>query len=400
MIDVSRQKQLLAQLSDLTDVLCPMNARPFAVSFDLRLGVSKCFGVDANVFPSGWHRLPFPPSGSWGQNQRRIKDFFGWKSEEPIALIPEPHLHNDDYLKNLAWLQNFYTCAGFKTFTVPVTDSGSLKERRVVDHIRGPCHGNPLEYFPYELRDGKLWVEGVPVSFAISQYDGSKSSLMLRDPKTGRDVDLQLYPPTQFGWQVRRKHHFFEAYHRFVSDVEHHLQVDFREYRFQFFVFALPGGGSSVLDHWEEVEQWVDEVTAGSPHPWMLKSDHGTYGLGVEGVEPGAGIRQWSMRKIRQFRHGRYNVPIDGLVLQEGLPTALFIQDKVAERVDYYLLGTLYGSFFRMHDRKHAFENLNRPGAQFAQAEISEEAKVRLDMASALAFGGVCYEYREKMQRP
>ncbi len=380
------------RLADYITEKCP--TQPFACSFDVRMCHEKSYAVDANFFPAGWHHLPFPEQTTWAKHQQKVKAFFGWKAEEPIAIVPEHHLQNEDYLKNLVWLHNFYTCAGFRTFVVPITETGSIQEKLVIDHVRGPCHGNPLEYCPYDIHEGRMWVEGVPLAFALSQYDGSKSPLNLKDPKTCAPVSLTFYPPHVCNWQVRLKQSFFEAYHRFVAEVTSALDLDLSAFTYHYSSFVLQEG--SVMDHWDDVMSWVSrELGQASPGEYfMLKSGHGTYGLGVEPVFVDDGVEAWSLRKIRKFRHGRHGVPIRGLVLQEGLETVIESAGLPAERVDYYFLGDMYGSFYRMHEKKDPRGNLNRKGSQFSNdADVTPEQNLRMDVASLLAFGGICREY-------
>lgn len=384
---------LVSQIRELLDKKVPLRQRPFACSFDLRINDKKAFVVDANFFPAGWHRFPFPKKSEWVVNQRRVKSFFHWTGDESIAVVPEHHIQNEEYLHNLAWLHNFFECCGFRTFIMPITDDGSIARKMVMDNIFGPCQGTPLTYFPYECRKNQLVVEGVRMDFALSQYDGSKSEL-----KLSKTVDLPFYPPHFCSWQHRRKHQYFESYHRFVSDVERELGQDLSSYRFKYDSFTVQKDVKvPVTEHWDKVIAWVartivQPVDAGY---WILKSDHGTYGLGVEVVSADEPIESWPVRKIKRFRHGRHNMPVLGLVLQEGIPSSVKIAGKVAERVDYYFLGENFSHFFRMHGQKSALENLNRPGAEYVLTApgMSLADKNRLDIASILAFGGVCTEY-------
>ena len=395
--------QIRDQISELLDKKCPKRRRPFACSFDIRLSEKKAFVVDGNFFPAGWHRFPFPKKSEWAMHQRNVKSFFRWKGDESIAIVPEHHIQNEDYLHNLAWIHNFFECCGFRTFVMPITEDGSIPQKVSLDHILGPCHESPLTYFPYECQKHQLVVEGHRIDFALSQYDGSKSELRL-----SKSVDLPFYPPHFCSWQHRRKHQYFEAYHRFVSDVEKELGEDMSPYRFAFESFTvqkdlklpttpIEKAALAVTEHWDKVVTWVKRVTAhcGDSGYWILKSDHGTYGLGVEVLSADEPIQSWSVRKIKRFRHGRHNMPVLGLVLQEGIPSSLKIDGKVAERVDYYFLGEKFSHLFRLHGEKSALENLNRPGAEYAldAPTLSLEDKNRLDIASILAFGGACTEY-------
>ena len=53
-----------------------------------------------------------------------------------------------------------------------------------------------------------------------------------------------------------------------------------------------------------------------------------------------------------------------------------------------------------MHQKKSMFESLNRQGAEFENAPIEEEGqKMTVDIASLLAFGGICYEYADILKR-
>jgi glutamate--cysteine ligase len=385
----------------------PKRRRPFACSFDLRMGDSKTFVVDANFFPSGWHHFPFPDKSNWTHHQAQVKTFFKWTGEESIAIVPEHHIQNEDYLKNLAWLHNFFECCGLRTYVMPITEDGPIKEKMVFEKILGPCQQKPISYVPYvcSKENGRhvLKVDGYPMDFALSQYDGSKNEL-----KLSKKLDLPFYPPHFCSWQHRRKHEYFDAYHQFVKDVVKELGVDLDSYRFKYDAFTVKNdlkqtsspmerAAYAVTEHWDRVVSWVKDHSdsVNEDYFWMLKSDHGTYGLGVEPVTKNDPIEDWPVRRIKRFRHGRHNMPVMGLVLQEGLASTLKIEGKVGERVDYYFLGEKYGDFYRIHEKKSEFENLNRPGVDYQMEApgLKPDDQTRLDIASLLAFGGVCLEY-------
>ena len=52
-------------------------------------------------------------------------------------------------------------------------------------------------------------------------------------------------------------------------------------------------------------------------------------------------------------------MPIDNLIIQEGIPSSRVINGHTAEEVIYQVNGSTIGSFYRLHEQKNNTDILN-----------------------------------------
>jgi len=106
----------------------------------------------------------------------------------------------------------------------------------------------------------------------------------------------------------------------------------------------------------------IDET----PHVFV-KNDRGTYGLGIITIESGKQLLNLSKRKLHKLTYGKGGAFAENFLIQEGIPTALLLNDSPTEPVAYLGDGRVASWFYRSNHKKGKFGNLNSPSAKFVQ---------------------------------
>jgi glutamate--cysteine ligase len=97
----------------------------------------------------------------------------------------------------------------------------------------------------------------------------------------------------------------------------------------------------------------------------FLKSDSGTYGMGVipiESPEEILNLNRSGRNKLNKGKGGQLN---ERFLLQEGVPTITAVDQHVSEAVIYQIDNNLVGGFYRFNSAKNSRDNLNSPGMEF-----------------------------------
>ena len=99
----------------------------------------------------------------------------------------------------------------------------------------------------------------------------------------------------------------------------------------------------------------------------FVKSDAGTYGMGVLPIEDPEQILKLNSRKRNDLLRGKGGQSIYKFLLQEGVPTIHRIDESPSEVCVYQIDNNLIGGFYRYHTSKGSRENLNSPGGMAFQ---------------------------------
>lgn len=365
----------------------------FYNSVDLRHSGFKLAPVDTNLFPAGFNNLT-PTERK--EASRAAHDFF--RNYHPkvtkVLLLSEDHTRNTYYLENLAVLQQILSDAGkevrLSNLSVSATGEKTSYESK---------SGIALTAYPI-IREGRL----------VKTKDGFVPDLILVNndmtegaPEILQDIEQTVTPPIGFGWYQRRKTSHFESYNNLARDFCHQFDLDpwfittifekcgvvnFKEKK------GIECVALKVDKALHRIQAKYDEYgITGTPYVF-IKSDRGTYGMGIMTVRSGDEVIEMNKdirKKMNTIKGGTLNTEV---IIQEGIPTIDIVGENPAEPMMYLVGGQPVGCIFRLNTKRDAYGNLNASGMQFASIKETGTTGVceALGLISKLASYAAAWE--------
>ncbi|MCS6985035.1 MAG: glutamate--cysteine ligase [Leptospiraceae bacterium] len=334
---------------------------PFYLSVDIRDSGTKALPVDANLYPAGFNNL-HPDDSYYVREAIREAVEKRAAGAQKILILMEEHTRNLWYLENVWTLKQFLESAGY------VTEVSTPRD------LEGVVYQNGLVYL--KTATGNI----LPV-WHFSQCLKRKYDLAIlnHDLSYGVPAELEqlgcpICPSPLLGWHRRRKSHFFAEYDLVVEELAKHLRVESFFLRAKYLridnidIFSekdryfLAQKATQLLDELKRDYQEHDI----SENPYLvLKSDHGTYGMGVVTIEQGEELLSLNRREKNRLSHGKGGKATEGFVLQEGIATSLAYEGYPAEMVVYQIDRQVVGQFLRYNTEKDVRHNLNSTGMRF-----------------------------------
>jgi glutamate--cysteine ligase len=359
-------KNLLAQHCD--EVTAWLDARrmesgaPFYSSVDLRHSGFKLAPVDTNLFPAGFNKL------SAAARQRAAlyaKDRFSRCAQtiERVLIIPENHTRNIGYIDNLAALKSILEAAGAKV------EIGSLIATDAPILVT-TSDGQSLQELPLARERSML----VTSSGFTPQLIVINNDLTSGLPEILRGVTQPMAPRPSQGWHRRRKSIHFDAYDKLAREFAEIFQIDpwlitSESHKCGRVNFSEKQGLECVAMGVEKVlhrmrAHYAEYGITEEPYVYV-KSDAGTYGMGITTVKSGD-----EMLEINKKLRNKMNVIKEGVqstevVIQEGIPTIDAIDGAPAEPMLYLMDGHAVGGAYRVNKERDAQNNLNATGMEF-----------------------------------
>ena len=349
---------------------------PIYGSVDLRDSLFKCAPVDHNLFPAGFNNIcPKDQRNAAPVFRSEIERIFSSCLKQPcpkrIAILPEENTRNTFYLENIYFLRSILEEAGFEVQVawMPQEDPLTL--------TLNTASGNTIEAHSLIRNHDSIQLHG-----------GFTPDLILlnNDFSSGRPAFLEnlkqpIVPSFELGWYARQKSRFFDAYNRLATDFAETLSIDP-----WLFTLETRKVENVDLDSSESVDQLVSitedllshlkqayearEITA-TPVAF-IKSNQGTYGMGVTSVRSGEELRTWNRRMKNKMSVGKNRLRISSVIIQEGIPTATLVNEYPAEPVIYLTGLEPIGGFIRSNTEKSNAENLNSTGMIFKKLCMSD----------------------------
>ena len=356
---------------------------PFYASVDLRNAGFKLAPVDTNLFPAGFNNLNPAFMPLCIQAVQSAVEHLCPKAQRAL-IIAENHTRNLFYLESLETLRQIFEQAGIEA------KIASLRE-------------DVTEAMSIELPSGKTCVLE-PLSrkgnrVAIGDY--SPCLVVLNNDLSGgrpsilNDIEQQVTPPLAAGWTTRKKSNHFNHYKTVAEQFAEQIDIDpwlvsplslqcgqinFKE---KAGIDCLSRQVASIL---ASIQQKYDEYGIDKEPFVVVKSDSGTYGMGVmmvKSVEEVANLNRKQRNKMSSSKEG---LEVDNVLIQEGVYTFETIGETnaVAEPVVYMMDRFVVGGFYRVHTGRGENENLNAPGMHFeplafAQSCITPDKQDALD---------------------
>lgn len=336
---------------------------PLYASVDLRHAGFKLAPVDTNLFPAGFNNLPLLTHRFCVRALKEILDR-QYPNTRKILLIPEGHTRNPYYLENVAVLRGLFLQAGFELRI------GSFGEKRRLETIE-LASGKRVSLEPIVRVDNTLQVKAFVPDLIVLNLD-----LIEGIPDLLKGLTQPITPPLRLGWSERLKSRYFECYWNVVETLGDLIGLD----PWLFAPLFQNCGEVNFKERVGEVclEKQIEflllamtdyyERYAISEKPYVVvKTDAGSYGLGVMKVYEAKSIRSLNRRERKEMATTKGGTEITKVIIQEGVYTEIQVGDPktYAEPVIYTIGSMVVGGFYRTHPQKGRDDNLNAPGMRF-----------------------------------
>lgn len=363
------------KIFDYLETTLPFTQYPLYTSVDIRQSAFKTAVVDTNLYPAGFNNLQ---PDVLQKASLLFKEYLTNHGLTPkrILLITEEHTRNVWYLENVLVLQTLLQEAGFDVllasfFTHPpdfCEDLGYVELQTASQRqVRLYCLKRVLDTSKQSQFDA-----------VILNNDLSTGPIHLLDKWS-----IPIFPSMSAGWYLRRKSQHFSFMNqlfqtiseelglscqqwtclfRSVSDVDIHEESDrYRLYQ-------------EAVSLFQDIQVLYQKQGIQDKPLLFLKSDSGTYGMGVQAIEFPEDILTLNRKSRNNLDKGKGGRHSHHFLIQEGIPTQLRVNQQVAEPCLYSIGHHFLGGFYRLNAQKNTRENLNSSGMTFSSFMASDDA--------------------------
>ncbi|MGE0615777.1 MAG: glutamate--cysteine ligase [Bacteriovoracia bacterium] len=344
---------------------------PFYCSTDLRDSGYKIAPVDCNLYPAGFNNICSEDlkaaSGTFQRNVELWMKRLNLSSVKKVLIIPENHTQNAYYIENLDYLSRFIEKAGYEVrlgwYTSDPLPPNSLPIQLV------SATNKTLQAFPIEIQDGVLSAGGFTPDFVVLNNDFSGGY-----PQPLDEVKQPIQPTHALGWHSRKKSDHFRFYNELAAEFAGLVDID--PWLIQVDTEVVLDVNLNEGEGTDRVVKAVEGVLSrarqayakyevkGEPFAF-IKNNMGTYGMGIMVVRSADELNRLNRREKNKMSVGKNRSRVDSLVVQEGIPTALSLDNNAAEPVVYLMGCDLLGGFIRMNTERGSEDNLNSAGMIF-----------------------------------
>lgn len=350
---------------------------PFYCSVDLRDSGHKIVPVDSNLYPAGFNNicpedLRSAPPVLRAQLEALCSQR-GIQGIQKILILPESHTQNSYYIENLFYLNQVVRNAGYET---QIGWYGPVPEGKTVPISLVSFTGKELQAYPIEIQDGILSSNGFVPDLVLLNNDFSSGYPKPLDP-----VRQPILPSHTLGWHSRKKSEHFRYYNQLATEFAAIIGVD--PWMIQIDTEEVTPVNFGEDQGTEQVAVVVDRVLERTKKAYQehqvdrrpfvfVKNNSGTYGMGIMVAHSSEDLRQMNRRTKNKMSVGKNRLPIDSVVVQEGVPTATLVDRLAAEPVIYLFGCELIGGFLRTNTEKSDEDNLNSQGMVFKKLCMSD----------------------------
>lgn len=345
----------------------PNKDLPLYSSVDVRDSGFKMAVVDTNLFPAGFNNL----------SQRSLdfsSDVFKQVLEERIPgckrilIITEEHTRNTWYLENVFVLSKAIEAAGFEVCLASFLDV----ETNVCDTFGfielETAVGNVVRL--HCLKDILTKFTTLPGYFDVVILNNDLSSGV---PEVLKQSRVPIYPPLQAGWHRRLKSQHFQATAAFVEQAASIIECDpwFLSCYFDSCSADITEESDRTMladkasDLFKKIQAKYDAYGIQESPFIFLKSNSGTYGMGVQAIASPGDILSLNRKSRNNLSVGKGSQKIHSFILQEGVRTDQKIGEMASEICLYQVARTVVGGFYRVNSVKSDRDNLNSQGMGF-----------------------------------
>ncbi|MDP8212952.1 MAG: glutamate--cysteine ligase [Candidatus Zapsychrus exili] len=341
---------------------------PLYSSVDIRDAGFKAAVVDTNIFPAGFNNLC----------EHGIEDSAAFIREaiikrnaraKDILIIAEEHTRNTWYLENIRILQDIILKAGF-----------NVKVATFLNVLPEFCQN--AKYVELETATGHS-VKIYCLKKILCQYEKDcehfdliimNNDLTSGIPEILKKSEIPIYPSIEAGWHSRHKSNHFSYTNKLIDELAEILDID--PWIFSCLFSSISNVDINVesdrIKLMDETSDLMNKIKIKykehniNEKPFIfLKSDSGTYGMGVFPIEDAKDILTLNRKNRNKLYKGKSSKVIDRYLLQEGVPTIYNTGHEVSEVCIYQIDNKLVGGFYRSHMSKGNRESLNSQGMIF-----------------------------------
>jgi glutamate--cysteine ligase len=187
-------------------------------------------------------------------------------------------------------------------------------------------------------------------------------------------VAQPIVPRPSLGWHRRRKSIYFEAYAKLAHEFAIAFAIDpwlisTEQHKCGRVNFGERQGLECVAMGVEKVLHKIRAHYARygiTDEPYVyVKSDSGTYGMGIMTVKSGDEILEINKKVRNKMNVIKEGVHSTEVIIQEGVPTIDTVENAPAEPMLYLVDGHAVGGAYRVNDARDAQNNLNATGMRF-----------------------------------
>lgn len=333
---------------------------PFYGSVDLRNAGYKIGPIDMNLFPGGFNNLNHSfLTDAVIAMQKAVHKVCETKG---VLIIPENHTRNTFYLENVYSLQQILLKAGFETRigTLVSEHAGILKTQN--------NHKITLEAIT--RKGNRLYLQdGFSPCVILLNNDLSAGI-----PDILQGLQQNITPPLFAGWTTRRKSQHFFWYQKIIQRLSKTIAIDEWLINPYYEVHKnLDLSEAAVLTQLNDKAAYLLSKISEKYREYgikdkaflIMKANAGTYGMGVMTVRSPNDILQLNRKARNKMSTTKEGLPIQDVILQEGIYTYEQINGAAAEPVVYMIDQFVVGGFYRVHEGRGNDENLNASGMQF-----------------------------------
>ena len=344
------------------------NELPLYSSVDIRDAGFKMAVVDTNIFPAGFNNLC-----EHGLQDAALFLKLAIQKRVPhaknILIIAEEHTRNTWYLENVRILEKIISDAGFHTTvaTFLTVQPAFCEKTNFVEFktatdqsLRVHCLKNVLDNFQTGKQNIDLVILNNDLSSGI--------------PDILKQSPIPIYPSIQAGWHSRLKSLHFNHYDELLKELSNILEIDpwlFSTLHTNIENLNINDEKNRInlqdiaADLLQKISSKYKEHRIDEKPYLVIKSNYGTYGMGVMAVEDASEIATLNSKKRNKLSSGKGSRKNEHYIIQEGVSTIYQIGAEVSEACMYQIENHLIGGFFRTHAGKTARQSLNTKGMNF-----------------------------------
>jgi len=247
----------------------------------------------------------------------------------------------------------------------------------LIPELEGPMtldleiSGRQLVLEPLKREGNQVGVEGFSPCAVLLNNDLSAGI-----PPILEGLDQNILPPLALGWHARLKSQHFGFYREVAKEFGEVAGIDpwwvdpmFRNCGQ---INFLKREGEDCLI--SNVEMLLEDIRAKyaeygiTDEPFVIiKSDAGTYGMGVMTVRSADDVRTLNRKARTHMSSAKEGREVTGAIIQEGVYTyeTWGEERSTAEPVVYMIDRHVVGGFYRVNQKRGNTENLNAPGMSF-----------------------------------
>ncbi len=339
----------------------------FYSSVDLRYSGSKLAPIDTNLFPAGFNNLSEKNIERAAQFTQNYINSYAPNTKN-ILLIGEDHSRNLHYLDNLKTLEIIIAKAGFD---IKIGSINAIEHNQYTGIKYSNIHISPLSRHNNILHLGEFIPELIILNNDLS------SGI----PEILKNIEQKIIPHPNNGWFMRRKSNHFKIYNALLEELEELFSLPAFLLSTEFDIceeinFKSQLGMDKLAQKVEEVlfrikEKYKQHNINNKPYV-VIKSDYGTYGMGVMMVSSADEIYSINKKLRNQMHITKSNVVNEQVIIQEGIETIDKIGDASAEPLLYLINHQQVEFLYRIHKAKDEYSNLNSVGMEIHKNHLTD----------------------------